>query len=100
MVDDLQIDAVGYQTDFEADEGGWEPAGFVRLYNRLPQAYRLALIQYGDEVQVTEVPLAGGRRGEVDFSLGDKFDSAVVVVMGSTRHTWQPAEYQFAIEGR
>ena len=100
MLDDLQVDAVGYQTDFETDEGGWEPAGFVRLYNRLPQTYRLALVEYGDEVRVTEVPLAGGRRGEVDFSLGDEFDSAVVVVMGSTRHTWQPAEYQFAIEGR
>jgi hypothetical protein len=100
MVDDLQLDAVGYQTDFEADEGGWEPAGFVRLYNRLPQSYRLALVEYGDEITVTEIPLAGGRQGQVDLSLGGGVENAVLVVMGATRHTWQPAEYQFAIEAR
>ena len=100
MVDDLQVDAVGYQTDFETDDGGWEPAGFVRLYNRLPQTFRLALVEYGDEVRVTEISLEGGRQGQVDLSLGGDVDSAVLVVMGATRHTWQPAEYQFAVEDR
>jgi immune inhibitor A len=100
MIDDLEIDAVGYQTDFEADDGGWEPAGFVRLYNRLPQTFRLALVEYGDEVRVTEIPLEGGRRGEIDLSLGQGVDRAVLVVMGATRHSWQPAEYQFAIQDR
>lgn len=100
LLDDLEIDAVGYQTDFELDDGGWEPAGFVRLYNRLPQTFRLALVEYGDEVTVTEIPLEGGRRGAIDLSLGDEVDSAVLVVLGTTRHTWQPADYQFAIQGR
>jgi hypothetical protein len=100
MVDDLQLEAVGYQTDFEADSGGWEPAGFVRLYNRLPQTYRLALVEYGDEVRVTEIPLESGQRGAIDLSLGEAVDRAVLVVMGATRHTWQPAEYQFTIEER
>ncbi|MCJ7513027.1 MAG: immune inhibitor A, partial [Anaerolineales bacterium] len=100
MVDDLKVDAAGYQADFEADNGGWEPAGFVRLYNRLPQTFRLALVEFGDQVRVTEIPLEGGRRGAIDLSVGDAVDRAVLVVMGATRHTWQPAEYQFALEAR
>lgn len=100
MVDDIRLDALGYQTDFEADAGGWDPAGFVRLYNRLPQTYRLALVEFGDQTTVTEIPLDTDQRGQVDLSLGDDVDRAVLAVMGATRHTWQPAEYQFALEAR
>ncbi len=100
MVDDIRLDAVGYQSGFEADAGGWEPAGFVRLYNRLPQTYRLALVEFGEQTTVTEIPLDADQRGRMDLSLGGDVDRAVLVVMGTTRHTWQPAEYQYGIEQR
>ena len=47
LLDDVQVDAINYQSDFEADDGGWIPSGFVRVENVLPQTYRLSLITQG-----------------------------------------------------
>ncbi len=42
MIDDVSIPEIGYFTDFEADAGGWEPAGFARIQNVLPQTFRIS----------------------------------------------------------
>ncbi len=47
LLDDVQIDAINYQSDFETDDGGWEAAGFVRVENVLPQTYRLSSHRQG-----------------------------------------------------
>jgi bacillopeptidase F (M6 metalloprotease family) len=44
LLDDISIEAVNTTTDFETDEGGWQPQGFVRVQNVLPQTFRLAWI--------------------------------------------------------
>src|SRR3990172_4555077 len=54
LVDDVRLDAVGYDEDFETGDGGWEADGFVRLYNQLPQTFRAALIEFGDRKSVVE----------------------------------------------
>lgn len=36
-VDNMRLDAVGYASDFEADDGGWVADGWVLTDNRLPQ---------------------------------------------------------------
>src|SRR6185295_1606245 len=35
LLDDVQVDAAGYSSDFEADGAGWIPSGFVRVENVL-----------------------------------------------------------------
>jgi immune inhibitor A len=97
VVDDLTIEAIGYSEDFEDGLGGWEPGGFVRLYNRLPQTYRLMLIEEGDETRVREIALDVEQHAEIQLSLGDVYDEAILVVIGTTRHTWQPAPYRFQV---
>src|SRR6266498_2184087 len=57
LLDDVKIDAINYQTDFESDNGGWDGKGFVRVENVLPQTYRLNLITKGDTTTVKEIPL-------------------------------------------
>jgi hypothetical protein len=42
QVDDISVPAVNYFTDFESDNGGWEPAGFARVENI--SQFRLTLI--------------------------------------------------------
>jgi hypothetical protein len=98
LVDDLSIESIGYSEDFEAGLGGWEPGGFVRLYNRLPQTYRLFLIEQGDETRIREITLDEHQHAEVQLSLGDVYDEAVLIVIGTTRHTWQPAPYRFEVK--
>ncbi len=47
MLDDVKVDAINYQSDFETDDGGWAGAGFARVENVLPQTYRLSSHRQG-----------------------------------------------------
>ena len=96
MLDDLSISAIDYQTDFEADNGGWEPAGFVRIQNMLPQTYRVSLIQYGSPSKVTYLTLDESNKASLPVSITDS-KGAVLVVSGTTRNSRQKAVYQFSL---
>jgi hypothetical protein len=97
-LDDIRLDAVGYQDGFETDDGGWEPAGFVRLYNQLPQTYKVALVERGGGTHVTYLPLDEHGKASTTFQIGDGTDEAILVVSGTARHTWQPAPYRYRID--
>jgi hypothetical protein len=97
LLDDISIDAVSYQSDFEADDGGWEASGFARLENVLPQTYRLALITKGDTTTVTQIPLDSDQTAEIPLSLNSG-EEATLVVTGTTRFTRLPAAYQIEIK--
>jgi hypothetical protein len=96
LLDDVRIDAIGYQTDFEADDGGWVAEGFARVENVLPQTYRLSLIVKGDTTTVTHIPLNDDQTAEHQFSLGSG-DEAILIVTGTARYTRIPAAYQIEI---
>src|SRR3990172_9105592 len=98
LLDDVRIDAIGYTEDFESGDGGWQGDGFVRLFNRVPQTYRVMLVEYGDEVTIRPGPLDGDPNGEGQIHIGGSVDHVVLVVMGTARHTWQPAEYRFRLQ--
>lgn len=98
LLDDLAIEAIDYQEDFESGDGGWDAAGFVRLYNHLPQTYRLVLIEIGSDTRVRELTLDENQSAEFELVIGDEFDEAVLVVIGTARHTWQPAYYKFQVQ--
>jgi hypothetical protein len=96
LLDDVRVDAIDYETDFETDDGGWEAAGFVRVDNNLPQTYRLSLITTGDTTTVTEIPLNEDQTAEIPLSL-ESGEEAVLIVTGATRFTIQPSAYQVEI---
>ncbi len=53
-LDDVAVPELGYASDFEADGGGWEAAGWVRMDNRLPQqVWVQAVERIGTDVRVT-----------------------------------------------
>jgi len=97
LLDDLSIPAIGYTETFEAGEGGWQAQGFVRLYNRLPQTYRVVLVERGTETRVQEITLDEYNQAEVRVQLGEAFDEAFLLVMGTARASWEPAPYQIEI---
>ncbi|GAP20845.1 immune inhibitor A domain-containing protein [Leptolinea tardivitalis] len=96
MLDDISIPALNYQTDFESDNGGWEPAGFVRIQNKLPQSYKISLIEYGSPTKVTSINLDESNQATVPVSITDS-KGAVLVVSGTTRTSRQAAHYQFSL---
>ena len=97
LLDDVRVEALNYQSDFEADDGGWVAAGFVRVQNALPQTYRLSLILRGDTTTVTPVELNSDNTAEIPFSL-QSGDEAILIVTGTTRFTTIPAAYQIEIK--
>jgi hypothetical protein len=97
LLDDVSIDAIGYEEDFEEGDGGWEARGFARIYNFLPQTYRVVVIEEGAHTRLSELPLDERQHGEVELEFGKGVDQVVVVVIGTSRHTWQEAPYTIQI---
>jgi hypothetical protein len=97
MLDDISIDAINYASDLEADDGGWQGAGFVRIQNILPQTYRLTLIVQGDTTSVTNIPLTPNQTADIPLSLQGG-DEAILIVTGTTHFTTIPAPYQVEVK--
>lgn len=95
LLDDVKVDAAGYSSDFEADDGGWQAEGFVRVQNVLPQTFGLALIKTSDS-SVTMIQLNEDQTAEIPISLkaGEK---AYLVVSGTTRFTRETGTYQLEV---
>ena len=98
LLDDLSIPAVGYAADFEAGDGGWQPDGFVRIENTLPQTFRLSLIvQDMGSTIVRTIPVDADQTARFPITLGPS-GSAVLVVTGTQRFTRLPAGYSLEVK--
>jgi hypothetical protein len=97
VIDDIEIDAIGYFADFEADDGGWEGDGFIRIQNTLPQAFIATLVTLGDSVNVINLDLDENNTASIDLTIGDEVESIILVVSGATPYTRQKAQYQIEI---
>jgi len=97
LLDDISIPALDYHEGFEDGEGGWQGEGFIRLYNSLPQTYRVVLVEIGSETRISDLELDEGNRAEISLHLGGDTDQAVVIVIGTARYTWRPAPYRIDV---
>ena len=98
LLDDIYLEAIGYQEDFEDGNGGWEGAGFVLVENRLPQEFGVSLIWIRtDGIQVERVDLGGNNHLVYDVEIGVEVREIVLVVSGLTRFTNQQAEYSYRL---
>jgi hypothetical protein len=97
LLDDVSIPEIGYFTDFEQDDGGWQAEGFVRIKNTLPQTFRLALIHLGQETGVEKIDLPAGNVVELPLQFNQGNEAFVLVISGSTPFTRQKARYQVSI---
>jgi hypothetical protein len=97
VLDDLSIQAAGYTSDLEKDDGGWTGNGFVRIDNTLPQTFRLELITQGSQTTVQQIPVNADQTADVPLKLtaGEK---AVLIVTGTQRFSHLPAAYQLEIK--
>jgi hypothetical protein len=96
-LDDLAIPEIGYSSDFEVDDGGWEPAGFVRHANALPQRWQIQLILLGPETIVEQIVLDDQQMSEWDIPLGGDADRAILAISGIAPVTTEWASYSYEI---
>jgi immune inhibitor A len=97
LLDDISLPQVGYSTDFEKDDGGWQADGFARVHNLLPQTFRVSLILSGRTTSVQYITLDASQSASIQLSLGGDVKNAILVVSGTTRLTRQEANYQVSV---
>lgn len=100
LVDDISIDEIGYFSDFEADDGGWEGKGFVRVSNQLPQNYGVSLLSAATSGENEKLISVGGLSVEREGAPGQYGANSILVLNGLTRVTRQPALYRIRITRR
>ena len=106
VLDDIAIPEIGYADDAEIAEtgdGSWEPAGFLRSNNLIPQRYLALLIgvgtESGDEITVERLPVKEDQTAEWTVPLGSEgWHEAVLVLSGLAPLTAHPALYHLTIE--
>ncbi len=102
FVDDIAIPEIGYQSDFESDDGGWQSEGWIRTDNVLNQRWLLQIIE-GDrrEVSVRRVAVDGEGIGRTAIdNLGVNGRAAVLVISALAPVTTEVAPYEFTLEPR
>jgi len=98
VLDDVSIPEIGYFSDFEDDGGGWEPAGFIRHANVLPQHWLVQLILFGPETTVQRLELNEDQTGEWAIPLDHRTDRAVVTISGLAPVTTEVGSYSYEVE--
>lgn len=96
-VDDLSIPEINWTDDAEAGSKDWQTAGFIRAHNRVPQAWSVRAVEQKPDgsINVRAVEVKNGI-GSLDLDY-DAFAKLYVFVIGQTRHTTIPANYQIDI---
>ncbi len=99
-LDDIAIPEIGYSTDLESDGGGWEPAGFIRHDNVLPQRWLVQMVLFGPQTTVQRLTLDENQTGQWEVPLGGGVNRAVIAVSGLAPVTTEPASYRYNITYR
>ena len=97
LLDDISIPAIGYASDFETDDGGWDAQGFARVTNLLPQTFKVSVVVMGSDTTVTTLNLSDTNTASLDLTLRAS-DQVIIVVSGTTPFTNQEAAYQVEME--
>jgi immune inhibitor A len=98
LIDDVRIPEIGYSSDFEAGDDGWQAAGFVRHANVLPQRWLVQLVMEGGKTTVERLPVEPDSTGVWKIPMSDETERAVVAVSGLTPVTTELAAYEYRIE--
>lgn len=84
LVDDLQIAAIGYATDFESDLTGWESEGWLLTDNLLTQRWLLQRMVLDDDQLVSVEPIPVDERGAATFTTtADTAGEEVILVVSA-----------------
>jgi hypothetical protein len=98
-IDDVEVPELGYRADFEQAEGGWQPAGWIRTHNFVPQKYVVQLVSFGKDgtVEVSRLPVNEDNTARWDIPLS-QLEKAIVVVSPMASKTTEAARYSWTAQ--
>ncbi|OGO49480.1 MAG: hypothetical protein A2148_05505 [Chloroflexi bacterium RBG_16_68_14] len=97
-IEDIAVLEFDFFDDAEADIGGWRREGFRRVDDLLPQRFQLRLITLGPAPEVEVIALDNRNEAQVALpGLGAEYQTAVIVILGATEGTTEPARYRYEV---
>lgn len=97
LIDDIQIPAIDYATDFEGDPDGWESEGWLLTDNLLTQHWLVQLLYFsGGELAAVE-PILIDADGMARITTVDN-QQAIMAVSAMTPVSTEPAAYTITLE--
>jgi immune inhibitor A len=98
-LDDVEVPEINYRTDFEQDAGGWQPAGWIRTNNFVPQRYVVQLVSFSQDGQiaVSRLPVNEDNTAHWDIALS-RLEKAIVVVSPMASKTTEVAHYSWTAQ--
>jgi immune inhibitor A len=98
-IDDVEVPEINYRTDFEQDAGGWQPAGWIRTSNFVPQKYLVQLISFdkNGKIEVSRLPVKDDNTAHWDVPLS-QLEKAIVVVSPMASKTTEVAHYNWSAQ--
>jgi immune inhibitor A len=96
LIDDVAIPEIGYASDFETDDGGWQPQGWILTNNSLPQQVWVQAVQFvGSDVEVTRWRAVGDAAWELTLNPGT--DQVLLAISPFAPLTTVPMAYELTI---
>jgi hypothetical protein len=97
-VDGISIPELEYRYDPDEGDGGWQPEGWLRLGDLVPQEFLVQLIIGGRETRVQRMSLDAQNRGSFTVPrLGQDAEYAVLVVSALAPATTERTAYTYKI---
>jgi hypothetical protein len=94
-LDDIRIAELGAGQDGDAEETAWQPVGFVRAGQWLPQHWSVHYIRAGERPEVEELSLNELNRGEWTLDLGP--EGGTLVIAALTPYVVEDAHYWLSV---
>ncbi|MEM7133962.1 MAG: hypothetical protein AAF702_47145 [Chloroflexota bacterium] len=100
FIDDIQIPAISYISDFENGSDEWQSEGWLLTDNQLPQHWLVQIFTLQDNVlqEVKQIPLDDDRIGSMMIPGLGSGKTAVITVSGTTPVTTESARYRYWVE--
>lgn len=96
-LDDIRLDAIGYDSDFETDDGGWSANGWIRTDNRLPQRAWLQIVAFHDSAYTITRYLAT-ETSTWAYTPPPNTDRLVIAITPFAPQTTIPLDYTLQVE--
>ncbi len=102
FIDEVEIPAIGYATNWQDGGGGWESEGWLLTDNRLPQEWLVQIMVFHDGALASFERAPVDKNGSVRIDLDglDRRSEVVLAISGLTPVTTEEAFYEYAIEQR
>ena len=97
LIDNIKINAIDYNANFEADDGGWLAEGFARIDNAIPQTFLVSIIDPSGSQPLQKHIINAGEKLELELKALQSDLQYIIAISGSSRFTRQAAPYQIIL---